>query len=149
MLKAVPITLKVAKAFVNEHHRHHIAPVGWKFGIGATNGSDELVGVVVASRPVARRLDDGLTIEFTRVATNGTRNACSFLYAAAWNAAKAMGYLRGLTYTLESESGSSLKAVGWKQDIISPGGGWSRKSRPRDDKHPLEAKLRWTIGDWK
>ena len=143
-LIAKPITLKTAKAFIKEHHRHHPPPVGWKFGIGCFS-NDCLVGVIVAGRPVARGFDDGLTIEMTRVCTDGTKNVCSFLYSRAWRAAKAMGYCRGITYTLQSESGTSLKASNWRQDGVVKGRSWSCKSRPREDNHPLENKVRWII----
>ena len=35
------------------------------------------------------------------------------LYGAVWRAAKAMGYLRCITYTQADETGASLRAVGW------------------------------------
>lgn len=76
----------------------------------------ELVGVAVGALPSARALMDGYTLEVTRVATNGYPNACSMLYAASANAARALGYRRCVTYTLESEKGTALKAAGWKVD---------------------------------
>ena len=141
-MKAIPLTFKQAKEFIAKHHRHHKPPAGWKFGIGCVIDG-ELVGVAVASRPVARMLDDGLTVEVTRLCTNGARNACSFLYSAIRRAARAMGYLRVITYILESECGSSLKAAGWKFVRMAGGGSWSRPSRGRDDKAPLERKQLW------
>ena len=48
-------------------------------------------------------------MEVNRLCTDGTRNACSMLYAAAWRAARAMGYKRIVTYILESENGASLR----------------------------------------
>lgn len=88
-------------------------------------------------------LDDGLTLEVTRLATDGTRNACSLLYSAAARAARALGYQRVLTYVLSSETGVSLKASGWRRVADTSGGSWSRPSRARQDKHPTEAKVRW------
>ena len=87
--------------------------VGHKFSIGLSDG-DKIVGVAIVGRPVARHLDDGWTLEVNRLCTDGTRNACSMLYAAAWRAARAMGYKRIVTYILESENGASLRASGWK-----------------------------------
>jgi hypothetical protein len=135
-----------ACAFVTQHHRHHIAPVGHKAALGVAE-DDRIVGVAILGRPVARRLDDGWTLEVTRVATDGTRNACSKLYGASWRLAQALGYRRLVTYTLETESGSSLRAVGWRciEATTREGQGWSTKSRPRVDKHPLQRKLRWAI----
>lgn len=141
-LVAVPITFSEACAFVALHHRHHKPPVGHKLSIGcATDG--EIVGVAIASRPVSRRLDDGWTLEVSRVATDGTRNACSFLYGAVRRAGKAMGYTRFITYTLPSEGGASLRAAGWEDVGTTPGKSWSVPSRPRVDKHPLQVKMRW------
>ena len=112
VLEIVPITLREAKAFVLEHHRHNKPPVGWKFGVGL-RACGKLVGVATAGRPVARHSDDGLTLEVSRTCTDGTRNANSKLYGAIWRAAKAMGYLRCITYTQCEESGASLRAAGW------------------------------------
>jgi len=88
-------------------------------------------------------LDDGYTAEVTRLTTDGTRNVCSLLYGAARRAARALGYRRLITYTLATESGTSLVASGWKATATSSGGSWSVPSRPRVDKHPTVAKVRW------
>lgn len=141
-MKAVPLTFKQAREYIAAHHRHHKPPVGWKFGIGAMKDG-EFVGVAVVSRPVARMSDDGLTAEVTRLCTNGMKNVCSFLYAAVRRAALAMGYERIITYILESEPGTSLKAAGWKFVRYAGGGSWSRPSRKREDKAPLERKQLW------
>ena len=93
MLEIVPMTLKEANAFVEQNHRHHGPVVGHKFSIGLSDG-EKIVGVAIVGRPVARHLDDGWTLEVNRLCTDGTRNACSMLYAAAWRAARAMGYKR-------------------------------------------------------
>jgi len=92
---------------------------------------------------VSRGLDDGWTLEVNRVATDGTRNACSMLYAACWRAAKAIGYRKLVTYTLPEEGGASLRAAGWRCIGQAGGGSWSCTSRPRVDTHPLQLKLRW------
>lgn len=144
-LHAAPLTFDIAAAFVREHHRHHTPPQGHKFSIGAMDG-DQLVGVVIVGRPVARRRDDGLTLEVTRLCTNGHRNACSFLYGAAARAAFALGYQRIGTYVLKSEPGTSLKAAGWKLIAETPGRSWSVPSRPRTDKHPIEPRLLFERG---
>lgn len=93
MLEIVPMTLREANAFVEQNHRHHGATVGHKFSIGLSDG-EKIVGVAIVGRPVSRHLDDGWTLEVNRLCTDGTRNACSMLYAAAWRAARAMGYKR-------------------------------------------------------
>jgi hypothetical protein len=102
-------------------------------------------GVAIVGRPTARRLDDGLTLEVTRVATDGCQNACSALYAAAWRAARAMGYRKIVTFTLDTEPGTSLRAAGWRVIHQTSGGSWSRENRPRVDKHPLQGKFRWEM----
>lgn len=138
-----PISLRNARAFVQAVHRHHDAPQGGKFALAAWHEGKH-VGVAIVGRPVARALDDGLTAEVIRVCTDGTRNACSFLYSHAKRAAQAMGYLKVVTYTLPEESGSSLRAVGWSRVSGFVGGGsWTRRARPRQDKAPTQEKIRW------
>ena len=139
-LAAVPIDLDEANAFVARFHRHHKPVVGHKFSIGAVK-DDEIVGVVIVGRPVSRHRDDGLTLEVTRLCTDGARNACSFLYGAAARAAFALGYHRIGTYILDTESGVTLRAAGWKLIGERGGGSWSVPSRPRVDKHPTQGKL--------
>lgn len=137
-----PVTIREARAFVDAHHRHHKAPQGALFAVGVSSG-ETVEGVAIIGKPVARMLNDGWTAEVTRVCTLGARNACSILYGAAWRAARALGYRRLVTYTLDSESGVSLRAAGWKVVGQTRGGTWSRRTRPRVDKHPTQAKLRW------
>lgn len=144
-LTVVPCELDEANAFVAEHHRHHGRVVGHRFSLAVADEAGEVRGVAIVGRPVARRLDDGLTLEITRVATDGCRNACSALYGAARRACFALGYKKLVTYTLPSESGSSLKASGYRVMGEAGGGSWSRTSRPRVDKHPLQSKLRWEV----
>ena len=117
MLTLTPINLKTANAFVQQHHRHHKPTRGHKFSIGVSdNGA--LVGVAICGRPVARRLDDGYTLEVNRLCTDGTPNACSILYAAAYRAARAMGYNKVITYILDTENGASLKAAGYSMMAV-------------------------------
>ncbi len=139
-LGLVPLSLDEANAFVGRHHRHHKPVVGHKFSIGASL-SEAIVGVAIVGRPVSRRRDDGMTLEVTRLCTDGTRNACSFLYGAAARAAFALGYRRIGTYILKSEPGTSLVAAGWRMIGETPGRSWSVPTRPRVDTHPLEPRL--------
>ncbi len=144
-LSLVPLTYAEAAAFVLEHHRHHRPPVGHKFSIGAANDAGQIVGVAMVGRPVARALDDGLTLEINRVATDGTRNANSLLYGAARRAAWALGYRRLVTYTLPEEGGASLRAAGYRLIGEAGGGSWDTPGagRPRVDLHPTQVKWRW------
>ena len=139
-MEAYPVSLAEANAFVVRHHRHHKPVVGHKFSIGAVKDGD-LVGVVIVGRPVSRMRQDGLTLEVTRLCTDGTRNACSFLYGRAAKVAFALGYQRIGTYILTSESGVSLRAAGWRYLSRTKGRSWSCASRPRINIHPLEDKL--------
>lgn len=147
------LSLKEANDFVLALHRHHPPVVGHKFSIGCeTAGIDGgrpiLVGVVIVGRPVSRHRDDGMTLEVTRLCTDGTKNACSFLYGKAARAAFALGYRRIGTYTLPDEGGASLRAAGWKLIGERGGGQWSVPSRPRRPMaSPTETKLLWEVGD--
>ena len=144
-LAVTPINLDEANAFVEQHHRHHKPVPGAKFCV-AVSKDDEVRGVVIVGRPVSRHIDDGWTLEVNRCCTDGTRNACSMLYATAWKAAKAMGYTSLITYTMESEGGASLRGVGWRcvgKATTRVGQGWNVRSRPRVDTHPLQQKLKW------
>lgn len=111
-LEVRPIDLRVANAYVAANHRHNKPTNGHKFSIGCYE-DERLCGVAICGKPVARMLDNGLTLEIRRVCTDGTMNACSILYGACARVAKAMGYKRVVTYTLESEPGTSLKASGF------------------------------------
>lgn len=147
MLTPAPITYEDAAAYVGLHHRHHRPPQGWKWGIQAVDGDGKTVGVVMVGRPVARSFDDGWTLEVIRCCTDGTKNAPSMLYAAAWRAARALGYRRLVTYTLPQEGGASLRAVGWRVVHQTKGGSWDCPSRPRTDNHPTGPKTLWEMTD--
>lgn len=146
MLELQPISFSEASEFIKQYHRHHLPPTGWKFGI-AVNNQTQVVGVIVVGRPIARHLDNGWTLEVTRCCTDGTKNACSMLYGAAWRAAKSLGYKRLITYTLASESGKSLKASNWQLIGIAGGGSWDRPSRPRVNTSPTGQKMLWEVTD--
>jgi hypothetical protein len=141
----VPINLDEANQFVSDIHRNHNPVVGHKFSIGISDG-EKIVGVAIVGRPVSRHLDNGWTLEVNRVATDGTKNACSMLYGACWRAVKAMGFKKLITYTLPSESGASLRGAGWSCIGEAGGGNWNCKSRPRIDTKHQQMKLRWENG---
>lgn len=143
-LEVVRIDLAEANAFVAHHHRHHKPVVGHIFSIGAARDG-KIVGVAIVGRPVARMRDDGETAEVTRLCTDGTKNACSFLYGACQRAAFALGFKRLGTYILASEPGTSLMAANWRMVGETTGGSWSRGNRPRVDKHPTQAKLLFEV----
>lgn len=142
-MRAIPISLADANAFVAKYHRHHPPVVGHKFSIGASDAGG-LLGVVIVGRPVSRLRDDGMTLEVTRLCTTGARNVPSFLYGKAARAAFALGYDRIGTYTLPDEGGASLRASGWKIIGERGGGEWSSPSRPRKPMaSPIGQKWLW------
>lgn len=141
----IPLSFHAACSYVNQQHRHHAAPQGYKFALGATDGIS-LVGVIIAGRPVSRYEDNGRTLEITRLCTrSGFKNLCSLLYARVLRIAKEMGYTSVITYTLEDEPGTSLKAAGFHFEGIVRGGSWNG-ARRRIDKHPVGPKKRWRVG---
>lgn len=133
---------------VDEHHRHHGSPLSYKFGIAVWNGSVR-VGVAVVGRPVSRLIQQAepRTLEVTRVTCWGDarlrRNASSKLYGACARTARIAGADKLITYTLETENGSSLKASGFTAVATSRGGSWSRPARRRTDSAPTCPKTRW------
>lgn len=150
MLSVRAIELRDANAFVAKHHRHHRPVVGHRFSLAAYDG-DRLCGVAIVGRPVARMTDHATTLEVTRLATDGTYNACSILYAAAARAGRALGYERIQTFILETEPGTSLRASGWSRDGTSGGGQWNHPDEPwlfsgpnRRTDQPTCRKERWS-----
>lgn len=150
-LELVPVTRDQGRAFVRAHHRHSRPHRGEVIRVGLADDAGELVAVAVAGMP-CRELMDGVTLEITRVCTLGHENACSRLYGALARAAKALGWRRLFTYTLASESGSSLLAAGFVRDGDVPARAYAEKngSRPRYAENllgertmPEEAKVRW------
>ncbi len=142
MLTLIPVSLSQANNFVEQHHRHHKPVRGHKFSIGCiTDG--RLAAVAIVGRPVSRHLDDGFTLEVNRLCSDGTKNACSFLYAAAARAAKELGYRKIITYTLDTENGASLRAAGWENAGLAGGKEWTGKRRPAVPLYPAQLKYRY------
>ena len=143
-LSVRPITRNSANAWLARHHRHlRRALTGWLFGVEILNGEGARVGVAVAGRPSSRMLQDGLTVEITRVCTTGELNACSFAYGALRRAASALGYRRVVTYTRADELGTSPRAAGFRDDGLAGGGDASRPSRLRNASEDPSPKRRW------
>jgi hypothetical protein len=142
MLKIMPIDFEQAAKYVDNNHRHHRRPVGHKFSIACFD-NERLCGVSMVGRPVSRYFDDKLTLEVNKLCTDGTKNACSMLYASSWRAAKALGYKRIVTYTLETESGASLRAAGWHCDGIAGGKNWSGERFRQTELNDC-MKVRWS-----
>lgn len=156
-MEAIPIELKEAQSYIDAHHRHHKAAHRDKFRIAAVDNSKNLIGVMQVGRPVSRELDDGRTLEVLRLCTESKeKNVCSFLYSRAARIAKELGYKKIITYILETELGTTLKASGWHLEKDGVGGGtWNTPSRPREmqpvqlslfeekEKYPICKKQRW------
>lgn len=138
--------LKEANEFVAKFHRHHKPVQGHRFSVGASNdGGTTRCGVAIIGRPVSRGCPPNTTLEVTRLCTDGTHNACSFLYSAAARAGKALGYKKIQTYILEGEEhGTSLLASGWIKVAVTKGGEWSgTNGKPRRKDQPTGPKSRW------
>jgi hypothetical protein len=140
----VPVTFREACAFVEMWHRHLPPARGHVLSIGVATDDAVLRGVATVGRPVARLLQDGRTLEVNRAATDGTPNANSALYGAAWRAARALGWTRLVTYTQDGETGASLRAAGWRVLAERPAhSGWDRPSRPRTDRAEVLPRTLW------
>ena len=142
MLTLVPLPLKEANAFVAAHHRHHKPVAGHKFSLGCVKDG-QLVGVAIVGRPVSRYLDDGMTLEVNRLCSTGEKNVCSFLYGAAARAARTLGYRKIITYTLDSEPGTTLRAAGWSCAGLAGGKEWTGQRKPKEQQYPAQMKLRY------
>jgi hypothetical protein len=111
-----------------------------------------MVGVAMVGRPISRHFDNGFTAEVNRTCTDGSKNANSMLYGAAWKAAKAMGYTRLITYTQADETGASLRAVGWvKVREFAAYNDWQRSDRELKPEqleipvHSSSSRILWEI----
>jgi hypothetical protein len=146
-IRPVPVALKEANKFIDRYHRHNGAVLVARFAIGAAVDG-ELMGVAIVGNPVARRLAAEGVAEVVRlcVIPGAPLGACSFLYARCWRIWEMMGGSKLITYTLQSESGSSLRGAGWSQEaLLDPRTGWDTPSRRRVNQ-PIsqEPKIRWS-----
>lgn len=140
-MRAVRIELSEANQFVENLHRHHKPVVGHRFSIGVEH-EGRLVGCVIVGRPVARQTDQKNVAEVTRLVTDGTPNACSFLYGQAARAAKELGFSAIQTFILPTEPGTSLKASGWIMVGQCKVGSWHTRNRRKDQ--PEMPKIKWS-----
>ena len=149
-LKIVPLSLKEANEFVTKYHRHNKKCQGHKFSLGAIF-KNELVGVVIVGRPVSRRLDNKLTLEISRncVLDNAPKGTCSFLYSKAIKVWQTMGGKKIITYTLDYESGSSLKAVNFKKEkivqVFKKNTGWTTRENRVWQEVQKTPRIRWDM----
>lgn len=145
-MRVVPVELIQANELVRRWHRHHKPCQGHRFSLGVVSEDGVFHGAVIVGRPVARLAGSPLEVlEVTRLVTDGTRNACSLLYAAAARAGKAMGFIRIQTYILDEESGISVRAAGWTDAGLAGGGQWKHTDgKPRRTDQPITLKRRYT-----
>ena len=143
MLTLTPINLKTANAFVQQYHRHHKPTRGHKFSIGVSD-SGSLVGVAICGRPVARRLDDGYTLEINRLCTDGTPNVCIAHCPCRPVCGSIEDTAKVVTYILDTESGVSLKAAGYVCEGRAGGLEWNGERKPKmANQYPYQMKTRW------
>ena len=147
----IPITIRAANDFVEKYHRHNKKVQGARFAVGCIS-NNELVAVGIVGRPVARKLDNGLTAEITRLCTmpGAPKNACSFLYGRCWRIWQQMGGKRMITYTFEKEDGGSIRATGWRMIGATRGfgdhlKGWQTRPNREKQDNVREPKFRWEI----
>jgi len=72
------------------------------------------------------------------------------LYGACWRAWRAMGGKRLITYTLQTEPGTSLRGAGWRIVAECKPGSWNRENIDRlRHWQPIygQQKFRWQIGE--
>jgi hypothetical protein len=148
-MRVINVTFSEAREFVRNFHRHNKPPVGAVFSIGASDGV-RLVGVAICGRPVSRVLDDGVTLEVIRccVVADAPKGSASFLYSRSWRAARALGWAKLITYTLQSESGASLRGAGWRLIGTLPerdAAGWQSRSGRAWQPVVGQAKFRWEV----
>jgi hypothetical protein len=146
-MKVVPLKLSEANAFVLEHHRHSKPTVGHRLSLGCEHDG-ELVGVAIVGRPVSRMIEHRFTSEVLRTCTNGRapKGAVSFLYSACRRVWFAMGGTKLITYTLQRESGASLRGAGWRCAAEVRADEWNCQSRPRGTQEVYaQEKFRWEI----
>ena len=151
-----PTTLRAANDFVQAHHRHNgrTSRDGGKFAIACEYGG-EIVGVAIVGNPLSATYMDkaiyGHVAEVLRTCTKDAapKGAVSFLYAACTRVCRDMGFDRLISYTLDTESGASLRGAGWKNMGTTKGvkPGWRKKdhlSQTREYQEVMgKVKFRW------
>lgn len=147
--------LHEAQEKVRVWHRHSCEVTGHRFSLAAIDRQDAVRGVAICGRPVAKSYDPERVLEILRVATDGAKNCCSFLYACCLRAARALGFFMVITYTLRTEDGASLRGAGFSGpfDSSDEGAEWSRPSRQRPQQGVMfdlpvreaVARYRWEV----
>lgn len=157
-MKVRPTTLRAANDFVAERHRHNgrTARNGGKFAIELEHDG-ETIGVAIVGNPISatfmNKAKYGFVAEVLRtcVSEDAPKGAVSCLYGACWRAWRAMGGTRLLTYTLQEESGASLRGAGWQRvaEVRPTDPTWRKKdhlsTRGHDERSQAKRKWRWEV----
>ena len=113
------------------------------------------MGVAIVGNPISATFMDGLTAEVLRACVHpeSGKNTNSFLYGVCWRVWRAMGGIRLVTYTLQTESGESLRGAGWRMvgDVRPTPDGWRKKDHLKREWQPVmgQAKFRWELAKQK
>ena len=142
-LRLEPCGVTSARQYVARWHRHNEPPTGAIVCAVVVDPDGWARGVAMLGRPVSPALQAQGCLEINRVATDGTRNACSMLYGWGSREARRRGANRLVTYTLETEPGTSLLAAGWVvTGVTKPRkSGWSNRNGRRQQ--VAIGKTRW------
>lgn len=148
-----PSTVKAARAWVKETHRHLPNVQGGLFATSVWDQCGQVAAGICGNPP---RVWQGTgRIVITRVAalqlpdvidSKGNAHpapACTMVYRSLCDAARSLGYREIWTYTLPGEDGASLRAAGFVQHGETRAGEWDRPSRPRNAAVNAESKRRW------
>lgn len=153
-LTAKPITLRAANDFVAEHHRHNgrTARNGGKFAV-ACEFEGRIVGVAIVGNPLSATYMNkdkyGHVCEVLRTCTDehAPKGAVSFLYGVCTRVCREMGFDLVISYTLQDETGASLRGAGWRKagatKPVAPG--WRKNDHLDREYQPVMGlpKFRW------
>lgn len=147
-LYVVPCSKEQASDYITHMHRHHLPLDFGSFCLAVCTSDGTVHGVAIIGRTVTQHMKlPGISnrwiVEVRRVATDGFPNACSALYGSAWRFVREMGYRAIISYTLPSEGGASLRALGWQQVDDVGGNSWAHRGTRGVDIHPTVKKTRW------
>lgn len=142
-MRPEPCTVKAAERFVAQWHRKLPRVQGAMWAVRALDDAGDVRGVAMVGWP-ARVWSPLAILCVLRVAVMPeSQNACSVLYGACSRAAKGMGARGLVTYTLQEETGVSLRAANWIDGGLTDGGEYDRPSRERAPALFPEPKRRW------
>jgi hypothetical protein len=136
VIEVRPVPWRYARRVCEAHH-YLGAPQGHRFSLGVYDGH-ELLGVMIWGRPVARNLDDGETLEMTRMCLMVQRPNL-----ASQSLGKAVKWIRTnrperhlISYSDDGHRGTIYAAANWKPTPIAKSGKWRSGI-------PARANTRW------